>query len=246
MIRVGVFGAAGGWAPRCARPSPATPTSSWSPPSTRPRRARPAPGHRRRRVGHLQIAPDRRRSRTPGPTWPSTSPTSAAARENLRWCAENGVHAVVGTTGFERRRPRRASRTPFDQPSNCLIAPNFAIGAVLMMRFAELAAPWFETAEIIELHHDQKVDAPVGHGHAHGRAHGRRRRRTGRPTRPRRGRARRRPRRRGAGAASASTRCACGAWSPTRRCCSAPPARPSRSATTPTTARRSCPASCWP
>src|SRR5690606_8603534 len=46
--------------------------------------------------------------------------------------------------------------------SNCLIAPNFAIGAVLMMRFAELAAPWFETAEVIELHHDQKVDAPSG------------------------------------------------------------------------------------
>src|SRR4029450_13427144 len=46
--------------------------------------------------------------------------------------------------------------------SNCLVAPNFAIGAVLMMRFAELAAPWFETAEVIELHHDEKLDAPSG------------------------------------------------------------------------------------
>jgi 4-hydroxy-tetrahydrodipicolinate reductase len=46
--------------------------------------------------------------------------------------------------------------------SGCLVAPNFAIGAVLMMRFAELAAPWFETAEIVELHHDAKVDAPSG------------------------------------------------------------------------------------
>ncbi|HUP85587.1 MAG TPA: 4-hydroxy-tetrahydrodipicolinate reductase [Acidimicrobiales bacterium] len=83
-----------------------------------------------------------------------------AARENVSWCASNGVHAVVGTTGFtdgdlDRYRRDFAS-------SNCLIAPNFAIGAVLMMRFAELAAPWFETAEIIELHHDQKIDAPSG------------------------------------------------------------------------------------
>ena len=83
-----------------------------------------------------------------------------AARQNLAWCAANGVHAVVGTTGF----------TPADYEdlasrftrSNCFVAPNFAIGAVLMMRFAELAAPYFETAEIIELHHDQKVDAPSG------------------------------------------------------------------------------------
>lgn len=83
-----------------------------------------------------------------------------AARENLAWCAANGVHAVVGTTGF----------TPTDYEelaarftrSNCFLAPNFAIGAVLMMRFAELAAPYFETAEIIELHHDQKMDAPSG------------------------------------------------------------------------------------
>ncbi|HUQ62651.1 MAG TPA: 4-hydroxy-tetrahydrodipicolinate reductase [Acidimicrobiales bacterium] len=83
-----------------------------------------------------------------------------AARQNLAWCADNGVHAVVGTTGF----------TPADYQdfaaqftsSNCFIAPNFSIGAVLMMRFAELAAPYFETAEIIELHHDQKLDAPSG------------------------------------------------------------------------------------
>jgi 4-hydroxy-tetrahydrodipicolinate reductase len=85
-----------------------------------------------------------------------------AARENLAWCAANGVHAVVGTTGFtdadlERIRPL------FDQsPANAVIAPNFAISAVLMMRFAALAAPYFESAEIIELHHDAKIDAPSG------------------------------------------------------------------------------------
>jgi 4-hydroxy-tetrahydrodipicolinate reductase len=83
-----------------------------------------------------------------------------AARENLRWCAENGVHAVVGTTGFSD--DERAEFERIFTKSNCVIAPNFAIGAVLMMRFAELAAPYFETAEIIELHHDGKVDAPSG------------------------------------------------------------------------------------
>jgi 4-hydroxy-tetrahydrodipicolinate reductase len=83
-----------------------------------------------------------------------------AARKNLDWAAENGVHAVVGTTGFSREDHDHL-RSTFTR-SNCLIAPNFAIGAVLMMRFAELAAPWFETAEIIELHHDAKVDSPSG------------------------------------------------------------------------------------
>ena len=83
-----------------------------------------------------------------------------AARSNLAWCADNGVHAVVGTTGLtdDDFTTIRASFTS----SNCLYAPNFAIGAVLMMRFAELAAPWFETAEIVEMHHDAKVDAPSG------------------------------------------------------------------------------------
>ncbi|MCU1458632.1 MAG: 4-hydroxy-tetrahydrodipicolinate reductase [Actinomycetia bacterium] len=86
----------------------------------------------------------------------------AAARENLRWCADHGVHAVVGTTGFSVD-DLEDLRVRFDaSQANAVIAPNFAIGAVLMMRFAELAAPWFETAEIIELHHDQKVDAPSG------------------------------------------------------------------------------------
>ena len=83
-----------------------------------------------------------------------------AARANLRWCADHGVHSVVGTTGFDDGD--YADLEARFTKSNCIIAPNFAVGAVLMMRFAELAAPWFETAEIIELHHDQKVDAPSG------------------------------------------------------------------------------------
>lgn len=83
-----------------------------------------------------------------------------AARGNLQFCADHGIHAVMGTSGF--------TEAEFDEiakmftKSNCLIAPNFAIGAVLMIRFAEMAAPFFDTGEIIELHHDTKIDAPSG------------------------------------------------------------------------------------
>jgi 4-hydroxy-tetrahydrodipicolinate reductase len=85
-----------------------------------------------------------------------------AARDNVRWCAAHGVHAVVGTTGWSEGELGEYAEL-FDQSSaNAVIAPNFAIGAVLMMRFAELAAPYFETAEILEFHHDQKIDAPSG------------------------------------------------------------------------------------
>ncbi|MBW3557931.1 MAG: 4-hydroxy-tetrahydrodipicolinate reductase, partial [Actinobacteria bacterium] len=83
-----------------------------------------------------------------------------AARANLGWCAAHGVHAVVGTSGFGEADHAQLAEA-FTE-SNCLIAPNFAIGAVLMMRFAALAAPWFDSAEIVELHHDGKVDAPSG------------------------------------------------------------------------------------
>ncbi len=86
---------------------------------------------------------------------------AAAARENLRWCATHGVHAVVGTTGLSEDDIDEL-RSLFVDGVNCFIAPNFAIGAVLMMRFAEMAAPWFETAEVVELHHDKKIDAPSG------------------------------------------------------------------------------------
>jgi 4-hydroxy-tetrahydrodipicolinate reductase len=86
--------------------------------------------------------------------------TAAAARQNLPLLAGWSMHAVVGTTGLGEA-DLDALRAAFTS-SNCLVAPNFAIGAVLMMRFAELAAPYFDSAEVIELHHDQKVDAPSG------------------------------------------------------------------------------------
>jgi 4-hydroxy-tetrahydrodipicolinate reductase len=83
-----------------------------------------------------------------------------SARVTLPWLAMHGVHAVVGTTGFNDD-DITSFREEFSG-SNCIIASNFAISAVLMMRFAELAAPYFDSAEIIELHHDEKIDAPSG------------------------------------------------------------------------------------
>jgi 4-hydroxy-tetrahydrodipicolinate reductase len=85
-----------------------------------------------------------------------------AAREHLRWYAAHGVHAVIGTTGLTEDDLAEAGRLFGASPANAVIASNFAIGAVLLMRFCELAAPFIEGAEVIELHHDQKLDAPSG------------------------------------------------------------------------------------
>jgi 4-hydroxy-tetrahydrodipicolinate reductase len=86
-----------------------------------------------------------------------------AARTTLPWLAMHGMHAVVGTSGFAPADLELfESAFGSDEGPNGIIAPNFAISAVLMMRFAEMAAPWFDTAEIIELHHDRKIDAPSG------------------------------------------------------------------------------------
>ena len=90
-----------------------------------------------------------------------TTPDSVMA--NLEFLAKNGIHAVVGTTGFDAGRIAQIEKMIAANPSvGILIAPNFAIGAVLMMEFATKAAKYFESAEIIELHHPNKVDAPSG------------------------------------------------------------------------------------
>ncbi|NNF10516.1 MAG: 4-hydroxy-tetrahydrodipicolinate reductase [Acidimicrobiia bacterium] len=82
--------------------------------------------------------------------------------DNLaRWHQKN-LHAVVGTSGFTPERIEEARSLFGAGPPNCLIVPNFSIGAVLAMRFAAEAAPYFSAAEVIELHHDQKADAPSG------------------------------------------------------------------------------------
>ena len=83
--------------------------------------------------------------------------------DNLKFCIDNGIHAVVGTTGFTDERLDQVRRWVADKPDVCvLIAPNFAIGAVLSMHFAAQAARFFESVEVIELHHPYKADAPSG------------------------------------------------------------------------------------
>jgi 4-hydroxy-tetrahydrodipicolinate reductase len=84
------------------------------------------------------------------------------ALENALACVHAGVHVVIGTTGFDQAPLRDAHPAEGKPKANVLIAPNFAIGAVLMMRFAEQAAVHMQKAEIIELHHDAKIDAPSG------------------------------------------------------------------------------------
>ncbi|OBF15739.1 4-hydroxy-tetrahydrodipicolinate reductase [Mycobacterium sp. ACS4331] len=83
--------------------------------------------------------------------------------DNLKFLIDNGIHAVVGTTGFTQDRLDQVQQWLDAKPGAAvLIAPNFAIGAVLTMHFAQQAAPYFESVEIIELHHPQKADAPSG------------------------------------------------------------------------------------
>ncbi len=90
-----------------------------------------------------------------------TSP--AVVMPNLEFLVANGIHAVVGTTGFDDERLAQVRGWLAEQPeTGVLIAPNFAIGAVLSMRFAAQAARFFDSVEVIELHHPNKVDAPSG------------------------------------------------------------------------------------
>lgn len=87
----------------------------------------------------------------------------AVVMDNLKFLIDNGIHAVVGTTGFTDERLETVRSWLSDTPESAvLIAPNFAIGAVLSMHFAQQAARFFESVEVIELHHPQKADAPSG------------------------------------------------------------------------------------
>ncbi len=85
-----------------------------------------------------------------------------AARHNLPLYAREGMHAVVGTTGLSEAELGAAARLFAESAANAIVAANFAIGAVLLMRFCELAAPHMDGVEVIELHHDAKRDAPSG------------------------------------------------------------------------------------
>ena len=85
-----------------------------------------------------------------------------AVMGNARWCLAHGVHVVIGTTGLQPDDVDELARLAGAGEPNAIVAPNFAIGAVLMMRFAEQGAKLLDAAEIVELHHDGKVDAPSG------------------------------------------------------------------------------------
>ena len=86
-----------------------------------------------------------------------------AALDNVRWCVERGVNVVVGTSGFGADKLAQVEKLfTEDQTVSVLVVPNFSIGAVLLMRFAADAAAYFESVEIVEMHHPNKVDAPSG------------------------------------------------------------------------------------
>jgi len=87
---------------------------------------------------------------------------AGVAMNNIRYAAKNGVHLVIGTTGLSEEDKAEIKELSSENGINAIIAANFAIGAVLMMKFAEMAARYMNRAEIIELHHDQKRDAPSG------------------------------------------------------------------------------------
>lgn len=84
--------------------------------------------------------------------------------DNVRWCIDHGIHLVVGTTGITQEDLQDIERAIGDEggESNVIVASNFALGAVLMLRFASQAVRFFPAVEVVELHHDQKADAPSG------------------------------------------------------------------------------------
>ncbi|AXT85213.1 4-hydroxy-tetrahydrodipicolinate reductase [Aeromicrobium sp. A1-2] len=85
------------------------------------------------------------------------------ALDNVAWCIRHGIDVVVGTSGFDETKIAEVRALLGDEPATgVLVVPNFSIGAVLMMRFAAAAAPYFESVEVIEMHHPNKVDAPSG------------------------------------------------------------------------------------
>lgn len=171
--------------------------------------------------------------------------TPASVMDNLDFCVRHGIHAVVGTTGWSDERLAQLNTWLSGSPeTGVLIAPNFSIGAVLTMKFAEQAARYFESVEVVELHHPNKVDAPSGTATRTAQLIADARRKAAVPRSPT-------PppppwtvpvARTWTG--SPSTRSGSAVSSRTRKCCSAARARRSPSATTPCTTAASCRASC--
>ena len=149
----------------CA-PSPWIRSSSSSPPSI--------PGAAGATVEGLTIAAEPKAFADAGAEVVVDFTVADSARRTVPWLAMHGIHAVVGTTGLTDDDLAAFGEEFGDGGPNCIVAANFSISAVLMMRFAEVAAPYFDTAEIIELHHDTEGRHAVGHGVGHRRQDGRR------------------------------------------------------------------------
>ena len=114
-----------------------------------------------RLVAALDVGDDREPLRAAQVVVDFTAPS--AVMGNLEWCLAAGLHCVVGTSGFDDDKlSQLRDWLTADPKTGVLIAPNFGIAAVLMMRFAAMAAPHFDSVEIVELHHPNKVDAPSG------------------------------------------------------------------------------------
>ncbi|MDP9297782.1 MAG: 4-hydroxy-tetrahydrodipicolinate reductase [Actinomycetota bacterium] len=153
MIRVGVLGAAGRVGGEVCRAVAADPALILA--------AAVDPGHAGAVVGDVEVSAslDALLDASVEVAVDFTHP--GAVMDNVRWCVAHRVHAVVGTTGISGAELEEL-RALAEEGAHVLVCPNFAIGAVLMMRFAEQAARYLPAAEIVELHHDGKADAPSG------------------------------------------------------------------------------------
>jgi 4-hydroxy-tetrahydrodipicolinate reductase len=156
MIRVGVFGARGRMGSILCAAISNEPDMDLVAAVARSSAGQPAPGD--------VVVADRPEAVVEADTEVAVDFTRPdAVMENVRFCVEHGIHAVVGTTGIGPAELDRIRGWLAEKPEvGVVVAPNFAIGAVVAQRLAEEAARFFPAAEVIELHHDQKVDAPSG------------------------------------------------------------------------------------
>ena len=154
MRRVGVVGAGGRMGREVCRAVAAAPDLDLV--------AVVDPGHDGEVIEGLTVVGDAASLREQGVEVAVDFSVADAVRANLPLYAQEGIHAVVGTTGLGDAELEAAARLFADSPANAVVAPNFAIGAVLLLRFCELAAPHMDGVEVIELHHDAKRDAPSG------------------------------------------------------------------------------------
>ncbi len=156
MIRVGVLGAAGRMGSLVCRAVAADPDLELVCGVVRPGPPVPAA------IADLPLTDDRESLRSGEVEVAVDFTRPDVVMDNVRWLASNGIHAVVGTTGLRPEDIEEIRALSSSSGRNAVLASNFAIGAVLMQRLAELAAPHMPAVEIIELHHDGKADAPSG------------------------------------------------------------------------------------